>query len=106
YAIIGGIAMLQHTRVRTTDDVDALISLPQLAMPALFEELQARGFDMAVARNVREFRDEGMTTLRFGGVVVDLLRPILPLYEHVWNARWTHRSVNTWFASVPRRRSS
>src|SRR5689334_10703587 len=41
YAIIGGIAILQHTRVRTTDDIDALLTVPQIAMPGLFEALQA-----------------------------------------------------------------
>ena len=35
YAIIGGLAMLQHARVRTTDDIDALITLPQISMPGL-----------------------------------------------------------------------
>jgi hypothetical protein len=25
YAIIGGIAAIQHTRVRTTDDIDAIL---------------------------------------------------------------------------------
>jgi hypothetical protein len=28
YAIIGGLAAIQYTRVRTTDDIDALLSLP------------------------------------------------------------------------------
>ena len=27
YAIMGGIAIIQHTRVRTTDDIDALLSM-------------------------------------------------------------------------------
>lgn len=37
YAIIGGLAIIQHTRVRTTDDIDALLSVPQLSLPGLFE---------------------------------------------------------------------
>ena len=32
---------------------------------------------------IRELRDEGMTTVRFADVVVDLLRPVLPAYAHV-----------------------
>ena len=32
YAIIGGIAMIQHTRVRTTDDIDVLLTVPQIAL--------------------------------------------------------------------------
>src|SRR5438552_3935476 len=34
YAIIGGLATIQHTRVRTTDDIDALLTVPQIALPA------------------------------------------------------------------------
>jgi hypothetical protein len=39
YAIIGGLALIQHTRVRTTEDIDALVSVSQVAMPGLFEAL-------------------------------------------------------------------
>jgi predicted nucleotidyltransferase len=83
YAIVGGLATIQHTRVRTTDDIDALLSVTQLALPGLFEALQARGFSVDVTRNVRELRDDGLTTIRFADVVVDLLRPIVPAYAHV-----------------------
>lgn len=83
YAIIGGIATLQHTRVRTTDDIDALLAVPQLAMPALFESLGGRGFAVDVVRNVREFSADGLTVVRFGDVLVDLMRPLLPAYAHV-----------------------
>lgn len=44
YAIIGGLATLQHTRVPTTDDIDVLLMIPQVSMPELFESLGARGF--------------------------------------------------------------
>jgi hypothetical protein len=36
YAIIGGIALMQHTRARTTEDIDALLKMPQLSMPGSF----------------------------------------------------------------------
>jgi hypothetical protein len=83
YAIIGGLAMIQHTRVRTTDDIDALLTLPQIAMPAFFESLGASGFDVELVRNIRELRDHGLTTIQFRGIVVDLMRPALPAYAHV-----------------------
>ncbi|MFI5382132.1 MAG: nucleotidyltransferase [Tepidisphaerales bacterium] len=83
YAIIGGLATLQHTRVRTTDDVDALLTVPQTAMPSLFESLRDRGFTVDLARNIRELRDQGLTTLRFRDVMVDLMRPLIPAYAHV-----------------------
>ena len=83
YAIIGGIATIQHGRVRTTDDVDALLTVPQIAMPGLFAALQARGFTIDIGKSIREFRDHGLTTIRYGDVLVDLLRPLLPVYTHV-----------------------
>lgn len=83
YAIIGGLAMIQHTRVRTTDDIDALLNLPQIGMPAFFESLAKRGFDVEVVKNVKELRDQGLTTIQFDDIVVDLMRPALPVYAHV-----------------------
>lgn len=83
YAIIGGMATLQHTRVRTTDDIDALLSIPAIALPALLESLRDRGFSIDQAKCIREFRDDGLTAIRFRDVVVDLLRPMLPAYAHV-----------------------
>lgn len=83
YAIIGGLATIQHTRVRTTDDIDVLLMIPQVSMPRLFESLGARGFTLEVEKSVRELRDHGMTAIRFGDVIVDLLRPVIPAYSHV-----------------------
>ena len=83
YAIIGGLAMIQHSRVRTTDDIDALLTIPQIAMAGFFEALQARGFAVELVKNIRELRDKGLTTIEFEDVVVDLMQPVLPAYAHV-----------------------
>src|SRR6266496_4570994 len=55
YAIIGGLAGLQHGRIRTTDDIDALVDIPQLSMPSFFEALKERGFDL---RSLNGFRND------------------------------------------------
>lgn len=83
YAIIGGLAVIQHTRVRTTDDIDALLTVPQVALPRFFEALRQRGFAANVATNVPEFRDEGITAITYDDVIVDLMRPVIPAYSHV-----------------------
>ncbi|HEX5244131.1 MAG TPA: nucleotidyltransferase [Tepidisphaeraceae bacterium] len=83
YAIIGGIATIQHGRVRTTADIDVLLTIPQLAMPALFTTLKGNGFTLDLKRNIAELRDNGLTTLRFEDVLIDMMRPILPVYSHV-----------------------
>lgn len=83
YAIIGGIAVVQHTRVRTTDDIDALVAIPQVAMPGFFESLKADGFAVEITQSIRELRDDGLTSIRFQDVQIDLMRPVIPLYAHV-----------------------
>ena len=98
YAIIGGIAMIQHTRVRTTDDIDVLLSVSQIALPGLFEVLRDRGFTLDVVKCIRDFRDAGLTIIHGGDVVVDLMRPILPIYAHVLDRAIT---ANVFGISVP-----
>lgn len=83
YAIIGGLAMIQHSRIRTTDDIDALLTLPQITMPAFFESLRQRGFDLDLEVSIRELRDHGLTTIQFENVLIDLMRPLLPAYVHI-----------------------
>jgi hypothetical protein len=82
YAIIGGLAVIQHARVRTTDDIDVLVVVPQIALPGLLESLRDRGFGVDILKNIREFRD-GLTTIHFGDVIIDLMQPVIPAYAHV-----------------------
>ncbi len=83
YAIIGGIATIQHTRVRTTNDIDVLLNVPQIDMPGMFDALEAGGFAIDMPNNITELRNDGVTTIRFGDVLVDFMRPVLPVYTHV-----------------------
>lgn len=101
YAIIGGLAVMQHTRVRTTDDIDALLIVPQIALPSFFERLRERGFSVEVMKNVRELRDGGMTAIGFENVTVDLMRPVLPIY-----ARVLERALDARILELPVRVSS
>lgn len=41
------------------------------------------GFSVEVMKCIREFRDEGLTTITYQGVMIDLLRPVIPLFNHV-----------------------
>ncbi len=89
YAVIGGLAVIQHGRVRTTEDIDLLLGIPQISLPAFFDALSRRGFVFDLPQCIREFVDDGCTTIRFGDVLVDLLRPILPAWLHVLERRVT-----------------
>lgn len=80
YAIIGGLAVIHHGRIRTTEDIDVLLALPQIAMAGFFEALQRRGFEVDVAIAIRDFLDAGAAIARFEHVIVDLVRPVLPMY--------------------------
>src|SRR5438105_4691244 len=83
YAIIGGIATIQYTRVRTTDDIDALLTVPQIAMPGLFQALHHEGFTLDIAKAIRELRDDGFTAFHFQGVVIDLMRLVTPIHADI-----------------------
>ncbi|MEX0701097.1 MAG: nucleotidyl transferase AbiEii/AbiGii toxin family protein [Planctomycetales bacterium] len=80
YALIGGLATLLHGRPRFTQDVDILLDVPQLALPGLLEELAQRGFTFDRDTVIREYVQEHMTSLAFGTVRIDWLKPVLPLY--------------------------
>jgi hypothetical protein len=83
YAIVGGIALIQHTRVRTTDDIDVLLAVPQVELPGFFDALRQRGFALETERSIREICDSGVTLVRLGSVIVDLMRPVIPAFGRV-----------------------
>jgi hypothetical protein len=81
YAIVGGLATLMRGRPRFTQDVDVLLEVTQLALPALLDELAGRGFTFDMPTVIHEFVHEHMTAFRFGSVRIDWLKPVLPLYS-------------------------
>ncbi len=91
YALIGGLALVQHGRVRATDDIDVLLTVPQIALPGLIESLQARGFTADRNQVIREYRDDGMSAMLYGDVTVDLMRPVIPAYGRVLERATTMR---------------
>jgi hypothetical protein len=80
YALVGGLATMLRGRPRFTQDVDVLLDVPQLALPALLDDLSQRGFTLDVATVVSEFVREHLTMFRYGSVRIDWLKPVLPLY--------------------------
>jgi hypothetical protein len=80
YAVVGGLATAMRGRPRFTQDVDVLLDVPQLALPALLDDLMRLGFAFDRDTVVREYVREHMTVLRYGSVRIDWLKPVLPLY--------------------------
>lgn len=83
YALIGGLAASYRSQPRFTQDMDFLLSVPQLALPALLEELRQSGFSFPLEETLRAWTKDHMVVLAYQGVRVDWLKPLLPLYQHV-----------------------
>jgi predicted nucleotidyltransferase len=83
YALIGGIAAGVRGRPRFTDDIDLLLTVPQLQLPGLLESLLARGFSFDLLETIREFTQHHLVVMHFADVRVDWMKPPIPAYQHV-----------------------
>jgi hypothetical protein len=83
YAIIGGMATGFRSQPRFTKDVDILLQVAQIALPALLADLGRRGFDFDELAVIREWTQHHMATISYHGIRVDLLKPVLPAYLHI-----------------------
>jgi predicted nucleotidyltransferase len=83
YAVIGGIAAGVRGRTRFTDDIDLVLTVPQLQLPGLLESLIARGFTLDLMPTIREWTQHHMVVMRYGDVRVDWLKPVVGVYQHV-----------------------
>ncbi len=81
YALIGGLAFVLRGRPRFTRDVDFLLDVPQVVLPGLLEDLVERGFALDPPVVIRQFVQEHVASFPFGGVRIDWLKPVLPLYS-------------------------
>ena len=84
HALIGGIAVSMRSRVRATNDVDWLLSVPQLELPGLFQAMLDRGCQFDLPTAIREWNEGGMLTIVWpNGVRVDFLKPVIPAFQHI-----------------------
>jgi hypothetical protein len=80
HALIGGLATSMRSRPRLTQDVDFLLDVPQLALPALLDDLVERGFSLDPAVVIEQYVREHLTSFLFGNVRIDWVKPVLPFY--------------------------
>lgn len=85
YALIGAVAAGFRSRPRFTQDLDFLLEIPQLVLPALLDDLRDRGFHFDLATTIREWTQQHLTALSFRSVRIDWLKPVLACYQHVIN---------------------
>ena len=83
YALIGGLATGYRSRPRYTKDIDLILDIPQIALPAVLEALGDLGFEFDQREVIEEFTRHHMAVLWRDGVRVDWLKPLLPAYRHV-----------------------
>lgn len=80
YALVGGLAVSMRSRPRFTQDVDVLLDVPQLKLPALLGALGHEGFAFDLPTVIREYVHDRLTTFWYANVRIDWLAPALPLY--------------------------
>ena len=86
HALIGGIAASVRSRTRTTKDVDLLLGVPQLELPGLLQAMLDHGCQFDLVAAIREWNAGGMLALVWSnGVRVDLLKPVIPSFQHILN---------------------
>ena len=83
YALIGGIAVTMRGRSRFTRDIDFLLDMPQLRLPALLDELAQRGFEFDLAATIAAWHQGLLTMTWRGRVRVDWMRPVVPGYQRI-----------------------
>lgn len=89
YALIGGLGVAFRGPVRATRDIDLLITIPQLELPALLAALVQSGFTIDIPEAIRVWNRDHLLDLACGSVRVDWLKPVLPAFEHILaRARW------------------
>src|SRR3972149_2294182 len=91
YALIGGLATSYRSRPRFTQDLDFLLDAPQLVWPCLLKDLLDRGFSCDLEVAIREWVQHHMAVLSFRGVRIDLLKPVLPVFQHMLESARTEQ---------------
>jgi hypothetical protein len=83
YALSGGMAVSHRSQPRFTKDVDFLVTIPQLTLPSLLQDLQKRGFEFDEPATIRQWTQHHMVVLSYHGIRIDWLKPVVPTYQHV-----------------------
>src|SRR5438270_7790982 len=75
YALIGGLGVAFHGPVRATRDIDLLVAVPQMDLPAVLDALVEGGFALDVAAAIESWNRDNLLDFSSGSVRVDWLKP-------------------------------
>ena len=89
YALIGGLGAAIRGTVRTTWDIDLMVTVPQIELPRLLEALQQEAFDLDVYKAIRSWNEDNLLEFWHGQVRVDWVKALLPLFQRILDrAKW------------------
>jgi hypothetical protein len=89
YALVGGLAVGVRGRIRATQDIDILLTVPQVKLPPLLDSLAGAGFQIDLYESISAWNRDHMLNFSFGPVGVDWLKAIIPPFQRVLDrARW------------------
>jgi hypothetical protein len=89
YALIGGLAAAVRGTVRTTWDIDLLVTVPQIELARLLEALQREAFDVDVYKAIRSWNEDHLLEFWHGQIRVDWVKAVLPLFQRILDrAKW------------------
>jgi predicted nucleotidyltransferase len=89
YALIGGLGAAIRGTVRTTWDIDLMLTVPQLELPRLLEAIQQEAFDLDVDQAIRSWNQDNLLEFWHGQVRVDWIKALLPLFRRILDrAKW------------------
>lgn len=80
YAVSGAVAQNFWGIVRGTLDLDLLMVVPAVRLPALVERLSAEGASVELAGALRSLREEHVLRFSLEGVPVEIFVPYLPFH--------------------------
>lgn len=84
HAVSGAIAMAAHGFVRATRDIDILVVVPALRLPAALEVVRRHGFAGEDRALLESLRTRFVAEMRAGPATVEILVPVLPYHHEVF----------------------
>jgi len=89
YALIGGLGVAVRGPIRATRDIDMIVSVPQIELPALLESVSEQGFLVQLYQAIKTWSEEHLLEFAFGSVRVDWIKSVLPAFDRILaRARW------------------
>lgn len=89
YALVGGLGVAMRGPIRATRDIDMVVSVPQIGLPAVLESVSEQGFQVDLHEAIRTWREHHLLEFAFGSVRVDWIKAVLPAFERILGrARW------------------